>query len=142
MNERDENRTDNLSEEQRKHTMRMVHGKDTKPELIVRRLVFSMGYRYKLHDASLPGKPDMVFSSRRKVIFVHGCFWHGHSCKAGLKTPKANDSYWNKKLERNRNRDILTMEKLCGMGWTVKIVWECEIHKREQLAEDLAEFLG
>jgi len=97
--------TDNLTPEQRKRTMTQVHSKDTQPEMRVRRLVHSLGYRYRLHRKELPGNPDLVFPKRRKIIFVHGCFWHGHDCKAGRKRPKANEEYWNAKLARNRDRD-------------------------------------
>ena len=91
-------RTDNLSPEDRRRAMQHVHSQDTKPEMVVRRLVHRLGYRYRLHVIELPGKPDLTFSGRRKVIFVHGCFWHGHDCKAGRKRPKTNEDYWLTKL--------------------------------------------
>lgn len=98
-------RADPLTPAQRSYTMAQVKGKDTKPEIRVRRLVHGMGYRYRLHRTDLPGKPDLTFPSRRKVIFVHGCFWHGHNCKAGMKRPRSNQAYWPSRLERNKTRD-------------------------------------
>jgi len=89
----------------RRKTMQAVKGKDTKPELFVRRLLYSLGYRYRLHRKDLPGKPDIVFSGRKKIIFVHGCFWHGHSCKRGAREPKTNVEYWRQKIARNKTRD-------------------------------------
>lgn len=133
--------SDNLSSEQRRYTMSRVHGKNTKPELVVRRLLFSLGYRYRLHRQDLPGKPDLVFSARRKVIFVHGCFWHGHDCRAGQKRPKTNQEYWLNKLSKNRLRDIENQAKLMKLGWHVFVVWECQIKDLKQLTIDLQHFL-
>ena len=110
----------------RSRIMRAVKSKDTKPEMIVRRLVHGMGYRYRLHRTGLPGKPDLVFGPRRKVIFVHGCFWHGHHCKRGARVPKTNIKYWTAKIGRNRQRDKDSEAALAAMGWRVLIVWECE----------------
>lgn len=135
------NRTDNLSPAQRKYTMTQVHSKDTRPELIVRRLVHSLGYRYRLHRKDLPGDPDLVFVGRRKVIFVHGCFWHGHNCRSGIKRPKTNQDYWLKKLQRNKVRDLENQSKLAELGWDVLVVWECEIGKQNELADRLRQFL-
>jgi DNA mismatch endonuclease (patch repair protein) len=121
---------DNLTAEQRVHTMRSVRSIDTSPERAVRRMIFSWGYRYRLHSKKLPGCPDIVFPSMRKAIFIHGCFWHGHKCPAGLNRPKSNTEYWNRKLERNRLRDITARRKLRRMGWKAIIVWECELRKK------------
>jgi DNA mismatch endonuclease (patch repair protein) len=124
----------------RSRTMRAVKGKDTKPEWIVRRLLRSAGYRYRLHPKELPGKPDLVFFGRRKVIFVNGCFWHGHGCARGARQPKANAEYWTAKIDRNRERDIKHVAALRADGWKVQIIWECET--RENLLPRLKRFLG
>ena len=115
--------------ETRSRIMRAVKGHDTTPELIVRRLLYGKGYRYRLHCKDLPGKPDLVFRGRRKVIFVHGCFWHGHGCARGNRVPKSNTNYWTAKISRNGVRDAVTKERLRELGWKVSIVWECELAK-------------
>lgn len=117
---------DNLTRSQRSETMSRVRGKDTGPELVVRRLVHGMGVRYRLHVRELPGAPDMVFPARGKVIFVHGCFWHSHRCLAGLNRPSSNKRYWTPKLERNQRRDRANLAKLRRLGWKVLVVWECQ----------------
>jgi DNA mismatch endonuclease (patch repair protein) len=123
--------------------MSRVRGKDTKPELAVRRLVHGMGYRYRLHGAGLPGRPDLVFPRRRKVIFVHGCFWHRHaSARCALaRLPKSRLDFWLPKLERNRERDIAARRKLAGQGWKSLVLWECEISKRVSLERKIRGFL-
>lgn len=137
----DKEATDNLTPEQRIHTMRSVHSEDTKPEMLVRRMVHGMGYRYRLHRRDLPGNPDLVFTSRRKVIFVNGCFWHGHSCLSGTKRPKTNEKYWLQKLERNRTRDLQNQSLLRQNDWDVMVVWECQLSDLDQLAEQIKKFL-
>ena len=107
--------------------MRAVKGKNTIPEMAVRRLVHGMGYRYRLHRKGLPGKPDLVFGPRRKVIFVHGCFWHGHACERGKRVPKANRDYWTRKIARNRQRDQEHLAALHAARWQVLVIWECEV---------------
>ena len=124
---------------QRSRTMRAVKSRDTKPELAVRRLLHSMGYRYRLHRSGLPGKPDIVFSSRRKVIFVHGCFWHGHECARGARVPASNTEYWTAKIGRNVARDRGTLVQLTDAGWAALVLWECELD--DGLAERLTGFL-
>jgi DNA mismatch endonuclease (patch repair protein) len=123
---------DILSVEARSELMRRIRGKDTGPELIVRRLVHGMGYRYRLHGEALPGKPDLVFASRRKVVFVHGCFWHWHAdpvCRlSGL--PKSRLDFWHPKLDANRARDAMKQGLLRQMDWEVLVIWECETRKR------------
>ena len=126
---------------QRSRTMRAVKSKDTKPEMIIRRLVSALGFRYRLHRADLPGKPDLVFGPRRKVIFVHGCFWHGHDCKRGARVPKTNTEYWIAKIGRNRQRDENSTAALLAMGWRVRIIWECALKDRDALAAELEAFL-
>lgn len=116
----------------RPRIMRSVKSKNTAPEMIVRRLAHSPGYRYRLHCSDLPGNPDMAFGPRRKLIFVHGCFWHGHTCKRGNRQPKNNPDYWRYKIQTNRERDKSTLEKLRDRGWEVLVVWECET-KQETL---------
>jgi DNA mismatch endonuclease (patch repair protein) len=122
--------------------MRAVKGRDTAPEMLVRRIAHRMGYRYRVHRKDLPGKPDLVFPSRRKMVFVHGCFWHGHECKRGARMPKANRDYWQAKIARNRARDIKNQESLHNMGWQVLVVWECETKDYEALAVKLRDFLN
>jgi DNA mismatch endonuclease (patch repair protein) len=122
--------------------MRAVRSRDTTPEMIVRRVVTSLGYRYRLHKATLPGKPDLVFGPRRKVIFVHGCFWHGHDCKRGARLPKTNVDYWREKVRRNRERDAATLNALRDTGWSTLVVWECETRDDENLRASLAQFLA
>ena len=122
--------------------MRSVRSKDTAPELAVRRLAHRLGYRYRLHRSDLPGKPDIVFPRRRKIIFVHGCFWHQHpNCKEA-QTPSSNTGYWNPKLARNVERDAKNTDALVSHGWGVLIVWECETKNKTTLQDRLLEFLG
>ncbi len=125
----------------RSQTMRAVKSTDTGPELIVRRLLYSLGYRYRLHRRDLPGNPDIVFLGRKAVIFVHGCFWHGHSCKRGARIPKTNTEYWTKKIGRNAERDITNIQELRNQGWRVLAVWECETVNSENLRDTLVSFL-
>lgn len=133
---------DKLTPQERSRQMSLVRSKNTKPELIVRKLVHGMGYRYRLHRRALPGAPDLVFPSRKKVIFVHGCFWHQHyGCKASSK-PKSNQAFWEAKLEGNRSRDAINQDRLRGLGWGILVLWECEIAKPEHLPQKIREFLG
>lgn len=127
--------------EHRSWTMSRVKSKDTALEMTVRRLLHSLGYRYRLHGAKLPGKPDLVFAVRKKVIFVHGCYWHGHDCKRGARTPSTRQEYWLPKLTRNKERDARNVSSLEQDGWGVLIVWECEIKDRVALADRLTAFL-
>ena len=113
--------------------MSRVRSRDTKPELLVRKLVHGLGYRYRLHRKDLPGKPDLVFGPRRKVILVHGCFWHGHTCPRGARQPKANADYWISKIARNVDRDARVQAELRQLGWRPVIVWECELKAPEAL---------
>lgn len=122
--------------------MRAVKGRNTTPEMIVRRMVHAMGKRYRLHRDDLPGKPDLTFHGARKIIFVHGCFWHGHDCKRGDRPPKDNAEYWVKKISRNKDRDARNQEALKTLGWVVMIIWECEFKDRNALGERLKDFLG
>ena len=122
--------------------MRAVKSRDTTPEMIVRRAATALGFRYRLHRGDLPCKPDMVFPGRRKVIFVHGCFWHGHDCKRGAREPKTNADYWRAKIERNRERDVRSIDALRAAGWRTLVVWECEVGHPRKLQDQLVSFLG
>ncbi|WP_133832485.1 very short patch repair endonuclease [Arthrobacter sp. AG258] len=136
---------DKLSPERRSWNMSRIRGKDTKPELLVRRLLHAKGYRYRLHGTSagtkLPGNPDLVFAGRHKVIFVHGCFWHFHTCRVGQHAPKANADFWKAKRTRTRERDADQLRQLESAGWKVLTVWECELKDRSALETHLLEFL-
>jgi len=123
--------------------MQAVKSKDTSIELRVRGILHSEGYRYRLHDKTLPGKPDVVFGARRKVIFVHGCFWHCHECSRGDRRPKSNTEYWSAKLVRNRDRDRTAVQRLEQLGWLVLIVWECELRQDfSEVMNRIRAFLG
>lgn len=113
--------------------MRRVKGHGTSAELVVRRIVWSLGGRYRLNRADLPGKPDVVLAGRRLAIFVHGCFWHGHDCRRGGRMPKANRAYWQKKIAGNQARDRAARAALEAAGWRVETVWECELKDRATL---------
>ena len=133
---------DTLTAAERSELMRRVRAKDTKPEMAVRSLVHRMGFRYRLHRRELPGNPDLVFPRLRKVIFVHGCFWHGHCCRSGQNRPRSNKGYWLPKLHRNKARDRANRAKLRRSGWDVLVVWECQVRRIEALCERIAPFLG
>lgn len=128
--------------EQRSRIMRAVKGADTTPELAVRRLAHGMGFRFRLHRRDLPGKPDLTFPSLRKVIFVHGCFWHGHDCARGARVPVQNRDYWTRKVARNAERDRNAQSALQRLGWKSLVVWECEIRDQARLRRALRRFLG
>lgn len=122
--------------------MSAVSGGDTKPELIVRRLVHGMGFRYRLHVAGLPGKPDMVLARHRKVIFIHGCFWHGHEGCRRAARPSSNVEFWNAKIDKNLERDRRNLAELKRLGWKILVVWECETKNIAKLSEILSNFLN
>jgi len=126
---------------QRSRIMRTVKSVDTGPEMIVRRMLHKLGYRYRLHRKDLPGKPDLVFPSRKAVIFVHGCFWHGHDCKRGARTPKTNTQYWTDKIRRNVERDAQAIIDLKAAGWRVLVIWECELKDIDRLRSRSVAFL-
>ena len=132
---------DTMSPEERSRRMALVRSEDTKPEMAVRRLVHGMGYRYRLHCRDLPGKPDLVFRSRRAVVFVHGCFWHRHEDCPLARLPKSKVEFWTVKLEGNRERDARKVAALKEAGWRVLVVWECELKDKELLAQRLRCFL-
>lgn len=125
----------------RSRTMRAVKSRNTGPELIVRRATHRMGYRYRLHRKDLPGKPDLAFPAKRKVIFVHGCFWHQHRCPRGWRLPKTNRDYWIPKLRRNSERDIENQIRLREMSWDLLVIWECEVQDQDALRTRIRSFL-
>ena len=137
-------RSDVFAAGQRSAIMRAVKSADTGPERIVRAAVRRLGFarRYRLNCARLPGKPDLVFSSLRRVIFVHGCFWHGHSCKRGARLPKDNRPYWSGKITGNRARDRAAQAALKAQGWAILTLWECETGDEAVLTSKLARFLA
>ena len=134
---------DTLSEKERSLRMALIRAKDTVPEMAVRKLVHSLGYRYRLHSSAIPGKPDLVFASRKKMIFVHGCFWHRHpdrACKLA-RMPKSRLEFWGPKLEKNRQRDEHVASELAKNGWNVMTIWECQLADMAIVAEQVRSFL-
>lgn len=126
----------------RSAVMRAVHSSGTAPELYVRSLVRRLGFRASFNSAELPGKPDLVLRKTRKAIFVHGCFWHGHTCARGDRRPKTNANYWRSKISRNKTRDAANITRLRGDGWRVLVVWECETTARDALTAKLRRFFS
>jgi DNA mismatch endonuclease (patch repair protein) len=133
---------DTLTVAQRSARMARIKSKDTKPELVVRKLVHGLGYRYRLHRRDLPGSPDLVFPGRQRVIFVHGCFWHAHAgCKVA-NVPKTKTAFWAEKFSRNKLRDGKNCRALRSAGWQVLVIWECEIKSTALLEKRVRKFLG
>jgi len=132
---------DNLSSEQRSLQMSKVRCRDTGPELEVRRLMHSMGYRYRLHVKNLPGKPDIVFPGRGRIVFVNGCFWHLHGACKNMRWPKSRLEVWKPKLESNRKRDKTNQVLLLKLGWKVLVIWECELKNKPTLTEKILRFM-
>lgn len=132
---------DNVSKERRSKIMAQVKSKGMKPEMHVRRLLHGLGYRYRLHRSDLPGKPDIVFPGRRKVVFVNGCFWHNHEGCNRVRIPNTNRDYWVSKLERNAERDKRNIIHLNSIGWQSKVIWECQLKDMTAIAESLTQFL-
>jgi DNA mismatch endonuclease (patch repair protein) len=133
---------DILTRIERSRLMARIKGKNTTPELAVRRAVHSDGYRYRLHGPDLPGRPDLVFPSRKKAIFVHGCFWHAHDCDHGRRRPVTNRTFWARKARENRRRDERKLHELQALGWRVLLVWECEIKRDLRWLARIRRFLG
>lgn len=132
---------DTRTKEKRSEIMSMVRSKDTKPELLIRRLIYGMGFRYRLHCKGLPGKPDIVMIGRKKIVDVRGCFWHGHEgCKYG-QLPKSREGFWREKINRNRERDSKNQRMLGEAGWRVLVVWQCELKNIDTLKKRLHEFI-
>jgi DNA mismatch endonuclease, patch repair protein len=136
-------RSDRLTRTERSALMSRIRSKDTAPELTVRRMLHALGYRYVLHDCRLPGTPDVVFRSRRKVVLVHGCFWHGHHCGRGFK-PLTNTEFWADKIAMNQARDRRVVRSLRKLGWGVMTVWECSVGPKriDALRHRLTSFLN
>lgn len=132
---------DTLTPQQRSERMSRVRAEDTRPERIVRRILSKMRHRYRLHRRDLPGRPDIVFASRRAVIFVHGCFWHRHACFNGRRLPKSRVVFWHDKLESNARRDARIRRRLRRLGWSVLVVWECQTKCEARLEQRLQRFL-
>lgn len=135
---------DKISPARRSNNMRHIRSSNTKPEITVRKILYSLGYRYRLHKKDLPGKPDLVFAKRKKIIFIHGCFWHQHNLTTCLdsKIPKSNKQYWNQKLKNNAQRDIRNQMALKELGWDILIIWECEIKNDKKLIKRMQKFLS
>jgi DNA mismatch endonuclease (patch repair protein) len=133
---------DILTTSERSVRMGLIRSRDTGPEIAVRSLVHGMGYRYRLHGKDLPGRPDLVFKVRRKVIFVHGCFWHLHRNCSNCRPPKSRREYWKPKLERNAARDKQVRQRLRRLGWRSLVLWECELANCARLAQKISVFLG
>ncbi len=137
--------TDVVTPEQRSQMMSGIRGKNTKPEMVVRKGLHALGFRYRLHDRSLPGQPDLVFPGYRAVVFVHGCFWHGHSCHL-FKWPSTRQEFWRKKITRNMEKDSENLEQLTEIKWRTLVIWECAIRGKnrlptEQVIQAIAEWL-
>jgi len=135
--------TDKVTTAKRSENMRRIKSKGTHPEMLVRKLLHKMGYRYRIHRKNLPGSPDIVFGGRRKVIFVHGCFWHCHDTDgcADSRTPKSNTGYWVPKLARNKERDARNLAALAETGWQSLVIWDCETRDAAELRSRLVAFL-
>jgi DNA mismatch endonuclease (patch repair protein) len=133
---------DTLTPRERSAAMAKIRAKDTKPELLVRRLIHSMGFRYRLHARKLPGHPDLVFPGRRMAIFVHGCFWHLHGRCKRARIPKSNRKFWTEKLNGNRARDAASLKQLRRLGWKSLVLWECQLGKEAVLRRRILRFLG
>ncbi len=133
---------DILTAAERSERMSRIRSKDTKPEMLVRRILHGMGYRFRLHRRDLPGVPDLVFPSRKMVVFVHGCFWHAHQDCIVANRPRSRRPYWDEKFRRNKERDGANEKTLKRAGWKIFIVWECETKDRDRLVGRLTKFLG
>ena len=133
---------DRLTPSARSENMRRIHSRDTGAEITVRSIAHRLGYRFRLQRKDLPGKPDLVFPKLRKVIFVHGCFWHQHTKCADGRLPKSRTEYWGPKLSRNKQRDSVNRRALTLLGWKSLVIWECEIQKPEHIVRIIEHFLG
>ena len=131
---------DHVDSAKRSLNMAAVRSKNTEPELVVRKLIYGMGYRYRLHWKKLPGKPDLVFPGKRKVIFVHGCFWHGHDCIRG-RLPSTNLDFWQQKIEKNKERDLQVRDQLESEGWNILTIWQCRLKNADEIKQTIVRFL-
>ena len=132
---------DRFTQDERSLIMSRVKASNTTPELVVRKLLHHMGYRYRLNVRKLPGNPDIVLHRHKKIVLVHGCFWHGHDCKRGRR-PATNVEFWNKKLDSNIQRDEVVRAELASSGWHVLVVWQCELRDRSELEAKLSAFMS
>lgn len=132
---------DTLTPEERGRRMALIRSSDTRPEILVRKSLWAMGYRYRLHAKDLPGRPDIVFRGKKKAIFVHGCFWHLHGCRFA-RMPKSNKGFWTPKLMANKARDAEKYDALLRLGWDILVVWECETKDQSTLSDRLRKFLN
>lgn len=132
---------DTLTRIERSQRMALIRGKNTKPEVVVRRIARSCGYRFRMHDVKLPGKPDLVFPTLKKIIFVHGCYWHRHPGCALARLPKSKLKFWVPKLTENRRRDVRTIARLRRQRWRVAVVWECQLSRTDLLTKRIKNFL-
>ncbi len=132
---------DNLTKKQRSYCMSKIKSKNTNPEILVRSFIHRMGYRFRLHCKELPGKPDIVLPRYKKIIFVHGCFWHRHNCRYGRVIPKTNKKYWDNKRKGNVERFKKNASQLKKLGWNIFIVWECQTRDIEKLKNKISDFL-
>lgn len=142
MSRMDATMADNVDPAKRSLLMAGIRGKDTAPERAVRQGLHALGYRYRLHGKGLPGRPDLVFPRRRKVVFVHGCFWHGHEGCRYAHVPKTRSQYWQDKFDRNKARDARQVAELGRLGWEAFVAWECEVRTLPELLARLVDFLG
>jgi DNA mismatch endonuclease Vsr len=133
--------TDTLSKKARSARMALIRSKNTKPEMAVRRLLHGLGYRYRIHVKGLPGTPDLVFRPRKRAVFVHGCFWHGHHCRLGARVPKSRVGFWVAKIKSNRLRDKRHLAELKRAGWRAVVIWECQLKNVDVLTRRLTRFL-
>ena len=133
---------DTLTPFERSARMRAVKSSDTKPERALRRLVWGLGYRYRKHRGDIPGKPDIALISRKRAIFLHGCFWHRHDCASGRRFPKSRLDFWNSKFDRNVRRDAAVMRELRLEGWRALVIWECELAERAAVERRVRKFLN
>lgn len=127
---------DQITSERRSRNMAAIKAKDTAIEIHIRKILFSEGFRYRLHQKNLPGKPDVVLAKYKTAIFIHGCFWHGHQCHLGT-LPKTNTDFWAKKFNLNTNRDLITTQSLLNLGWKVIVIWECAIKGKSKLSSEI-----
>lgn len=133
---------DNMTRSQRSRTMARIKSKNTVPEIFVRKIIFRLGFRYRIHQRRLPGNPDIAFASKKKVIFVHGCFWHSHkNCKKST-SPKSNTAYWIQKLKENTARDLYVKKQYKSMGWSLLVIWECQLDDPQRLETRINKFLS
>jgi len=132
---------DVLTKKQRSYNMSRIHCKNTSPEMIVRSIVHRLGYRYSLHRSDLPGKPDLVLVKHKKIIFVHGCYWHRHNCRFGRVMPSTRRKFWQRKLDGNRGRDKKNISALKKLGWKVLVVWECQLKNQKKITNKIIHFL-